>query len=115
MRLVNLTPHDIVLRDTQGNDTVVPATGQLARVESIPGQPETVAGIPVLVYSASSFGAVSGLPEPAEDTIYIVSMIVASALIGKRTDLVYPGTGPNDHCVRDEHGRIQAVTRLIRA
>ena len=65
MRLVNLTPHALVLRDSAGEDHTIPPSGQVARVRAIPSVPEEVAGIPVPVYDASRFGAVVLLPELA--------------------------------------------------
>ena len=37
MKLVNLTPHSIVLQAANGDRIVVPPSGQLARVTSQPG------------------------------------------------------------------------------
>jgi hypothetical protein len=61
----------------------------------------------------STFGSVTGLPEPAEDTIYIVSLLVLQALKGQRTDVVGPDTGP-ESAVRDADGRIVGVKRFQR-
>jgi len=114
-KLINLTPHALTLRDVQGADHIVPPSGIIARVTTVAGEAETVAEVPVPVFGRDSFGKVSGLPEAANDTILIVSMVVASALNCTRSDVVRPGTGPQDGAVRDEQGRIVAVTRLIRA
>lgn len=118
MKLVNLTPHSIVLRDPAGADHVIPPSGQVARVRTIPGAPENVPGIPVPVAVADKFGAVDGLPErPEPDAIFIVSMVVGQALAATAHPLarqcVRPGTGPADGAVR-ENGQIVAVTRLVR-
>jgi hypothetical protein len=67
-----------------------------------------------VLYAAPTWGEIEGLPSASDDTIYIVSMLVAQRCAGRR-DVFCPGTGPNDGCIRDEKGRIQAVTRLIRA
>jgi len=118
MKLINLTPHAIVLRDTHGEDHVIPPAGQVARVRTTPGAPENVPGCPVPVYGADKFGAVEGLPErPDPDAIFIVSMAVGQALATSGHPLapqcVRPGTGPADGAVRED-GRIVAVTRLVR-
>jgi hypothetical protein len=165
MRLVNLTPHPIVLRNIRtvsqcvgcrtaldpasGNccqmcgapaseaidsqcvdpDVILPSEG-IARVETFGGNMDrTMDGVPVPIYHAQEHGPVTGLPPcPRMDdgrticsrydpwTMYIVSLVVARHpdVVG-RYDVVCPGTGPNDGAIRDEQGRIVAVTRLIRA
>ena len=107
MIIVNLTPHEIILRDEFGADTAYPSQG-VARVRSVPG--EHLSGP---LWSAPIWGEVEGLPEPTGD-VFIVSALVAARCAG-RGDVFSPGTGPNDGCVRDDAGRIVAVTRLIQA
>lgn len=51
---------------------------------------------------------------PPGGVTYIVSALFGGR-VGDRTDVVYPGTGPADGCVRDDRGQVIAVTRLIRA
>jgi hypothetical protein len=113
MNLVNLTPHPIVLRDALGLDHAYPASGAVARVSSTPGALERVEGVPVPVAASTVYGAVEGLPAPAEGVGYIVSALVL-ARCGGRGDVFAPGTGPNDGAIRDDAGRIIAVTRLVR-
>lgn len=55
-----------------------------------------VDGIPLVM---TAFGAVSGLPGPQEDTLYIVSLLVKQAV--QRQDVVSPG-----EIVRDANGNI---------
>lgn len=115
MKIVNLTPHAIVLQGADGIRTTVPTSGTIARVSSLPGKPEAIDGIPVPVYSAQTWGGVENLPQPEEGTIYIVSIIVLGlAHVQSRGDCVAPGTGPNDGVVRNDKGQIEAVTRLVR-
>ena len=112
MNFVNLTPHSITLRGENG-DIVIQPSGEVARVAQTQGMELTpVNGVPV--YSAPEVGAVEGLGEPQEDTMYIVSGMVL-AHCQNRTDVFGPGTGPNDGAVRNEKGHIVAVTRLIAA
>ena len=118
MKLVNLTPHALVLRDAGGEDHTIPPSGQVARVRAIPGTPENVPGIPVPVHGADQFGAVEGLPDHVEEgVLYVVSLAVGQALVAAGHPLarqcVRPGTGPNDGAIR-EGGQIVAVTRLVR-
>lgn len=113
MQLINLTPHPIVLRSGKV-DVTVPPSGTVVRVLSTPGEVLPIEGVPVPVYAAPSWGSVEGLPEPVPGTFYIVSALVA-ARCAHRGDVVSPGTGPADGAVRDDAGRIVAVTRLIAA
>ena len=113
MQLINLTPHAIVLRSPKGGDTTVPTSGIVARVSSVSGTPEIFDGVPVPVYPTQTWGEIEGLPAPQEGTLYIVSAMVLGRVQG-RSDVVAPGTGPNDGAIRDEGGRIRAVTRLVR-
>jgi len=108
-RFINLTPHDIKIVGANGVETVVPASGAIARVSTQERVVGSVDGIPLV---KREFGEVEGLPAPADNTIYIVSSLVLSAIKG-RGDVVAPDTGPT--AIRDEQGRIQAVTRLIAA
>jgi hypothetical protein len=109
----NLTPHSIVLRGTDGLETTVMPSGQVARVASVPGRPIGQAG-GVPVFAAPTWGAVEGLPAPVADTLYLVSALVAARCTGRK-DVVSPGTGPQDGAIRDERGQVVAVTRLIQA
>jgi len=97
----NFTPHNIVLND--GREF---ASEGLARVSS-----EHTAfsedGVCEVV-----FGEVSGLPEPVEGTMLIVSALVAQA--AKRGDVVSPATG-HPQTVRNEKGHIVSVPGFVRA
>jgi hypothetical protein len=108
----NLTPHPIVLRSGDTDTTIAPS-GTVARVSSTPGTVVgEVGGVPI--YSAPTWGEVLDLPATEAGVVLIVSAIVAARCSG-RHDVVSPGTGPNDGAIRDDAGRIVAVTRLIAA
>ena len=113
--LVNLTPHAITLIGQDGCETVVPASGTIARVGSTPGTVEPRDGFPCMVASPTVFGEVTDLPAPQDGTVFIVSGMVGSALAGRvrRIDVFMPGTGPHDGARRNEAGHITGVTRLI--
>lgn len=113
--IVNLTPHEIIVRKPYGGTVTIPSSG-VARVTSKPGIPLPFIDCPdgLECWTAPAFGAVEGLPEPVEGVAYIVSGMVASRVY-KRPDVFSPGTGPNDGAIRDEKGQIVAVTRLIRS
>jgi hypothetical protein len=113
MKLVNLTPHAIVLQATDGSRTTVPPSGTVARRASTPGALETLPGVPVPIAGRQTFGQVAGLPSFEPDTLYIVSGLIASSM-PDGLPLVAPGTGPNDGAIRSADGKIEAVTRLIR-
>jgi hypothetical protein len=104
-KFVNLTPHEITF-----GINAIPASGQVARVASKPGE-ELGNGL----WTAPQWGEVEGLPAPEPETIYIVSALVAGRVGNTRDDVYSPGTGPADNAVRDPHGRIVGVTRLIRS
>lgn len=100
-KLINCTPHDINIMDSDNNIILtVPTSGTLIRVSqnttdngflSIDG-----VNIPI---TDNTFGDVVGLPPQQDDTILIVSAMVANA--SSRTDLALV-----NQSVRDEKGRI---------
>jgi len=104
MRLINLTPHDIVMPDI-----IIAASGKVARVVATS---EVVAeygdGIQVV---KTSFGDIEGLPEPESFTVYVTSTLVAQAAAARgRNDVVSPDTG--NTAKRDSAGHIVSVARL---
>lgn len=112
MHILNLTPHPLTLRSSDGTDHVLVPSGVIARVSSTPGGLSSIPGVPVPVATAPTYGEVVGLPDSQPDAILIVSSMVLGRLSGRR-DVFAPGTGPGDEPVRDTAGRIVAVTRLI--
>ena len=117
--LRNFTPHEINIRV---NGLIsIPSEG-VARVDAKPGEVQVLDGENTgweegelcPIHGADVMGEVYGLPEPREGVHIVVSIFVAQAMKGLRNDLVVPGTGPKDGCVRDKEGRIEAVTRLKR-
>ena len=98
---INLTPHAVRLN----NGTEFPASGTIARVTSSFTDFDSD-GVATVV-----FGEVQNLPEPAENTLYIVSALVLSA--SKRADLVAPATG-HPEAVRNEKGQIVSVPGFVR-
>ncbi|MFR0734471.1 MAG: hypothetical protein ACLSHU_10030 [Oscillospiraceae bacterium] len=85
MKIVNLTPHDIVV-----GDVTIPASGTIARCATIT-EPLDVPGCPVPVVR-QYFGAVEGLPAPAPETMYVVSMVCAQAVGDSRMTYISPGS-----------------------
>lgn len=114
---INLTPHVIVLQAANGDRFSVPPSGTIARIGSTPGAfciTEGCVGFNggIALYEPTEWGDPQDLPDPTPGTTYIVSALFAGRVFGRR-DVVYPGTGPNDGCVRNEKGHVDAVTRLI--
>lgn len=107
LKMLNLTPHDIVVRTANG-DVTIPASGTVARVATVDTDTgDTVLGLPVI---RRSFGDVTGLPN--DDTPCVVSAMVLGAVPG-RANTYAPDTGPT--AIRNDKGHIVAVTRLVAA
>jgi hypothetical protein len=109
MNIVNLTPHPLNLmpEGPDGPTVTIPPSGIVARcaVDRVQVNAIAVDGITVPV-NRTQFGAVTGLPDPQPDTIYIVSAVVAQA-VPKRQDVFIV-----DDTVRDEQGRIIGARAL---
>lgn len=83
---INLCPHDVTIFMASGEERVFPASGYVARCSHTTMTVDTVEGIPVNV---TTFGDVTGLPDPVEGVNYIVSNLVAQSVKG-RTDVFFP-------------------------
>lgn len=103
--------------------TLSPPSGAICRVSATDSSLIESAICPdfqfrqVPIFSAPNFTCIENLPVPEEGKIFIVSGFVAAAMRAAgmdRPDVVVPGTGPKDNCIR-ENGRIVAVTRFVRA
>ena len=109
VRLVNLTPHEVIVEPGGGTAVVVPVGGPPARVKERVERTKAVQTqiglVPVVTVLP---GPVEGLPEPADATLYIVSSLVAAAQ-PHRQDLLTPYD-----VIRDEAGRILACRALAR-
>jgi len=114
MNIINLMPHAITLRFPSGQEMVIPPSGQVARVASIPGavtlRSLTPSGVSIPVAGPTQYGDVEGIPAADEGTVYLVSALVLARVT--RSDVFAPGTGPNDGAIRKD-GQVVAVTRLI--
>lgn len=107
MQLINCTPHTVSLIVNNQTFNIAPS-GVLPRIrqERKSSTFKTIYGsIPL---TKVEMGDLVGLPEPTEDTLYIVSLLVLEA--GKRigrTDLLAPDT------IRDERGNIIGCSGFI--
>ena len=116
MELVNLTPHDVVLFSTEGDEVIatIPASGTVARVAVEHRISESVVfdGFSVDIVN-TEYGRVANLPDEDGPT-YIVSSIVLMAIGDTRSDVVAPDTS-SVSVVRDNEGRIVGVRRFTRS
>ena len=104
MQIINLTPHAINFLDSNNHPILtVEPSGVIARAKQPRTLCGTIAGIPV---NQCAYGTVQGLPEPAKETIYIVSSITAQAC-PEREDVYIV-----DDSVRGDDGRIIGVRAL---
>ena len=108
INVVNCTPHNVNLITTNGNITF-PKSGIIPRLKEVQNKISSVNsnGIEIDIMQ-KSFLEPEGLPEPQENTIYIVSALVAGAA-KDRDDLVIP----ND-TIRDDQGRIVGCRSLAK-
>ena len=98
MQFVNLTPHAIHLPGL----TVEPS-GAVARCKESTIVVGHFGGVDLTV---KEYGQVEGLPEPKENTMYIVSMLVRLGCPDRR-DIASPGD-----LVRDDKGQIIGAKNL---
>lgn len=104
----NYTPHSLNIYSGDILIKTFEKIGNVRLLEDVQEVEETD-GIPTVI---KKYREATGLPEPENGTIFLVSKIVLDAL-PHRTDLRCPDTGP-DSVIRDEAGNILGVTRLQR-
>jgi hypothetical protein len=105
--MINLTPHPITVRRPDGTETTFQPSGTVARLAAEYFEVSEHDGIPVV---SRVLHEPKGLPEPG--TPCLVSAMVAGSVPG-RPGVYAPDTGPT--AIRDDAGRIIAVTRLVAA
>lgn len=101
MKFINLTPHEINVVNPCVIITI-PPSGTVARVSvsrQVIWKAETEGGFGIPIF-VPSFGNVENLPEPHNNTYFIVSTLVRTAL-PHRLDLISPG-----NLVRDDNGNV---------
>lgn len=107
MNIINLTPHAInFLREDNSVLATIEPSGMIARAAQTR---EAVGEVNGIVVNQCSYGAVTGLPDPQPETIYLVSALTAQAC-RDRSDVFI-----TDDAVRDENGRIigcKAIARI---
>ncbi len=109
MEIVNLTPHEVKIIGDDGNVVAVFPSAGVARAS----QHDVPAGeINSISVVKTEFGEVSGLPEPTEGVVFIVSRITVEAARaqGRTTDDLLTTSG----AVRDDQGRIVGCRAFAR-
>lgn len=106
MNFINLTPHVLNIYEEDGKTLLmsIQPTAPAARCKQETVCVGNLGGLPVYTMQ---FGEVENLPEPKENTVYIVSRLVAAARW--RDDVLCPGAA-----VRDERGRVVGCVGLSR-
>ena len=102
--IINLTPHAIVV-DNGVKTVTYEASGLVARIDTESKTIGEVDGFDIV--STTVVG--DNLPDPKDDTLYIVSAMV-KGLRPDRSDLVAPNTGA---AKRNEKGHIVSVPGFI--
>ena len=102
-RIINLTPHDIVIVTENGN-RIIPKSGAIACVSY---EPLNCGFFEDILLLSTTFGEVTGLPNYQSDTLLIVSAVVRSVAFN-RPDLASPG-----ELVRDAGGNVVGCRGLI--
>lgn len=99
-KLINLTPHPIVLMDTNGQVVETIESTGFARAKQENTSIGSVNGFPL---SQVRFGEPEGMPAPQDGVLFVVSQITANALKdqGRTEDILIV-----DQAVRDDQGRI---------
>lgn len=112
MKLVNLTKRPLTLYDTQGERVDVPPDPRYIGIAAM-GEHHTIEDETGHSFSLNVryVREIKGLPNPEENTLYIVPVEVAMALQGQRDDVVFPAVEAQ---VRGRSGRFQRITHLRR-
>ena len=106
-RIVNFTGYNILALRKDGVEITFPADPISVRVTSKDRNIGDVSGVPLI---AREYSGEHRLPEPQENTYFIVTKIVAQTAQAKglkRTDLIYPDTK------RNKDGSVSGAVRFI--
>ena len=102
VKLVNLCPHQVSVKHSDGTETVIPQSG-VARVAVSYQDAGTIPlGAHAVQVIKGVYGEVTGLPDPTSDCFFVVSHMVRMAL-PQRKDLLSPAD-----IIRDAQGNILA-------
>ena len=115
MPLRNLTPHAITVSNlTTGVEHTFEPSGTIARV-STTSENTGFCQTTGVVIGRTIYGEVEGIGKPEDHPEgVLVSALVLGRLGPEWSGVAFaPATGPNDNCIRDSKGMIQAVTKLV--
>lgn len=101
-RIINCTPHDVCLIKQNGTREVFKASGIVPRLNT------KIINTDDEIFVKKVMGDVEGLPDPEENTMYIVSTMVFDS--SDRSDLIAPNT---NNAIRNELGHIVGVPNFI--
>lgn len=105
MEIKNYMPHTLNIELSSGERIAIESSG-VARCAVKNVQVGEVDGVPVV---SAEYGEITGLPEPQDGVVYVVSMLVAQR--AGRADVLSPDSGPT--AIR-ENGQVVAVRNLVR-
>lgn len=107
--IINLTPHDVVVRDASGVMMAIPSSGTVARATQSDEVVGMVEGIEVV---KTTFGEPTNLPAPQDGVYLVVSLATANAAkaAGRTVDDLLLTSGP----IRDAEGNIIGCSRFAR-
>ena len=105
MKIVNLTPHALNIRQNNGLLLSVEPSGIVARCQTTKRVVDWLTDdlhpddVPHIQVRKTEYGAVEGIPAEESGTIYVTSMLAAQA--ARRGDVLFPG-----EAIRDANGNI---------
>lgn len=107
--IVNLCgDHLVRLQREDGRILELEYVGECARVNFTQRRVGDIDGVPIYKNCA---GKISGLPEPQEGVVYVVSRLLAES--AKRLDVCCPNSAPWHVVCRDGNGKPSMVDSLI--
>lgn len=107
MELKNLCPHDIEIRINSSETIVIPASGEVARIQWKTKYWKTINDIPVHLRSIKD---IVGMPREKSGILCVVSNIVQEKLSDEREDLV----SPDRLSAYLINGKVRNVEKLVR-
>lgn len=105
-KIINKTPHPLTIVTDNGNIVIEPSLPPVRVSESTHTIGTLTTNGMVVPVTRKSYGEVENLPDPEDNTVYVVSALVA-ARVPERLDVLITSSP-----VRDESGRIIGCREL---